>query len=223
MANDNSHLRTQSIGAFAMVVLRCGVLGLLSFVLLVASSMAAEPNPSSVKPASSSTELSFDRDIRPILAEHCIGCHGGDKPEGGFQLTSRESALKPTENGHQAIVPGKPGESEMIRRLTAPGDERMPPAEKEPLKPAEIEKLRQWITAGANWSQHWAFQPLANVAPPQINDPGWPTILTALCSPAQGQGDQAVARGRSLHAHQAIELRFARPAAVACGCRCVCE
>jgi mono/diheme cytochrome c family protein len=152
-----------------MVVRRTSVLALLFLAVLATAAHTAEPEK--VAPAGDKPTLSFDRDIRPILAEHCIGCHGGDKPEGGFQLTSRESALKPTESGHHAIVPGKPGESEMIRRLTATGDERMPPAEKEPLKPAEIEKLRQWISAGANWSQHWAFQPLANVPAPQTADP----------------------------------------------------
>jgi len=131
-----------------------------------AVSRAAEPAPAakSDKPA-----IDFDREIRPILAEHCIGCHGGDKPEAGLQLISRAAALKPADSGHAAIVPGKPEASEILRRILAQGDERMPPAEKEPLKPAEIEKLRAWIAAGAPWSEHWAFQPLRQDTPPKVD------------------------------------------------------
>lgn len=93
------------------------------FVLAGPTAQAAERGP-----------LNFSRDIRPILSEHCLGCHGADKPQAGFRLTSREAALGQGESGQVGIVPGKPAESEVIRRITATElSERMPPEEKQVL------------------------------------------------------------------------------------------
>lgn len=121
---------------------------------------------------SSEASLVFDREIRPLLAERCLGCHGRDKPEGGLRLADREGALAGGESGTPAIIPGKPDEGELMRRiLTTDPTERMPPEEKEPLLPAEIAKLRKWIESGAPWGRHWSLQPITPVAPPAIRDP----------------------------------------------------
>ncbi|WLD13682.1 PSD1 and planctomycete cytochrome C domain-containing protein [Planctellipticum variicoloris] len=128
------------------------------FVLAGASAQAAERGP-----------LNFSRDIRPILSEHCLGCHGADKPQADFRLTSREAALGQGESGHVGIVPGKPAESELVRRITAADlSERMPPEEKKALKLAEIELLKRWVAEGAHWGGHWAFEPIASPVPPEV-------------------------------------------------------
>jgi hypothetical protein len=124
--------------------------------------------------SSAKATIQFDRDIRPILAGHCLECHGPSKPKAGLNLTDRDSALAKSKSGALAIVPGRPDESELILRVTSTDPEaRMPPREKEPLQPAEIDKLRRWIAEGAHWSGHWAYQPLQQVGPPSVRDASW--------------------------------------------------
>src|SRR5688572_20734037 len=95
-------------------------------------------------------EVDFDRDIRPILSDKCFFCHGPDpkRREADLRLDERDVAL---ELG--AIVPGKPEESELVRRIFADSeDERMPPPEsRKRLTDAQKELLREWIAAGANY------------------------------------------------------------------------
>jgi hypothetical protein len=114
--------------------------------------------------------VDFDRDVRPILAGRCFKCHGAGHSEAGLRLNARETALAALESGNHAVVPGRPEESELARRVTAESaDERMPPDE--PLEPEQIETLRRWITEGADWPAHWAYRPLERPAVPGIGDP----------------------------------------------------
>src|SRR5438045_8513467 len=79
---------------------------------------------------SHAVDLSFSRDVRPILADNCFKCHGHDEQQrkGKFRLDLPESAMKPGKSGHVPIVPGKPDESELVKRITAGNpDDRMPP------------------------------------------------------------------------------------------------
>ena len=62
--------------------------------------------------------VDFSRDIHPILAAHCTKCHGGEKPKGGLDMTSREGMHKELKSGERSVAPGKPGQSELLRRLT---------------------------------------------------------------------------------------------------------
>ncbi|MBP7140635.1 MAG: PSD1 domain-containing protein [Opitutaceae bacterium] len=110
------------------------------------------------------TPIEYNRDIRPILADNCFKCHGQDagSREAKLRLDIREDAILGGKSGMAALVPGKPDESELLLRVTSEyDDERMPPADsaREPLKPAEVEKLRQWISQGAKYQAHWAFIP----------------------------------------------------------------
>jgi hypothetical protein len=119
--------------------------------------------------------VDFDRDVRPILAGRCFKCHGAGHSEAGLRFNARETALAELESGNHAVVPGRPDESELVRRVTAgSADERMPPDE--PLEPAQIATLRRWIAEGALWPAHWAYRPLERPAVPEIGDPvlrGW--------------------------------------------------
>ena len=105
-------------------------------------------------------ELNFDRHVRPILAEHCFRCHGPDAEhrEANLRLDQPAGIIADL-GGHAAVVPGRPDESELIRRIVSTDDdERMPPAEaKRSLRADEIARLRQWVALGAPWSDHWAF------------------------------------------------------------------
>lgn len=123
--------------------------------LLVVSAIAFVCQSASAAPPS------FQRDVQPILAEHCALCHGvdADDRKSGLRLDLRETALKGGESGLAAIVPGQPDQSELIRRITSPdpGVVMPPPKHKKPLSPQQISTLTNWIKAGAPYESHWAF------------------------------------------------------------------
>jgi len=115
----------------------------------------------SVAAAHAGTGIDFRRDIRPILATHCYDCHGDDKPKGGLRLTSRANALKGGKSDTSGFVAGKSAESELILRVCSTDpDDQMPP-KGERLSPREIDTLKRWIDAGAEWPdnvKHWAYE-----------------------------------------------------------------
>jgi len=106
--------------------------------------------------------VSFPRQIRPLFAEHCLHCHGPDAAERQAELRLDDEASAKL----RVVVPFAPEKSELLRRLTTDDpDERMPPpGNGPPLAAAQIERVRQWIAAGAPYADHWAFAPV--VAPP---------------------------------------------------------
>ncbi|MEX2027851.1 MAG: c-type cytochrome domain-containing protein, partial [Pirellulaceae bacterium] len=81
-------------------------------------------------------EVDFPRDIQPIFARHCAKCHI-EKREGGLRLASRQDALVAADSGEVVVEPGDSAASELIRRITAEDDTRMPP-EGERLAAAEV-------------------------------------------------------------------------------------
>lgn len=118
--------------------------------------------------------IRFNRDVRPILAEHCLRCHGPDEKarKAGLRLDVRENALRPADSGTTAIVPHRPDESELIARITSeePESRMPPPSAPQRLSEKEIRVLREWIAEGAMYQRHWAFEPL--VKPPLPHLPG---------------------------------------------------
>ncbi len=121
--------------------------------------------------------IDFNRDIRPILSKNCFACHGPDAEhrEAGLRLDVREAALKPAESGAVAIVPGRADQSELLRRVAADGDERMPPADMAAaLKPEQIQLLKQWLNQGANYARHWSLEKPRPVARPEVTNRAWP-------------------------------------------------
>ncbi len=139
-------------------------------MLLTVAGLAAPATPRS----SVGGGPDYDRDVRPILADHCFTCHGFDanKRQAGLRLDTAEGALAALATGHRAIVPGSPERSELIRRVAAG---TMPPGGKEKsLKPAQISTLRRWVAAGAHYARHWAFVPPRRPTLPTVRDVGWP-------------------------------------------------
>ena len=114
--------------------------------------------------------VDFAKDIQPIFAEHCTECHGPDKQKAGLNLADPASLRAELKSGEHAVVPGKPDQSELIYRLTTTdADEQMPPPDEgKPLPTADIAKIRQWISEGGRWTQHWAYRPLDS-KPPAVN------------------------------------------------------
>lgn len=115
---------------------------------------------------------SFSRDIRPLFNKHCSACHGGVKHSGGVSFVYRHRVLEPAESGAVPVVPGKPDDSELIRRvLSNDEDEVMPPKKHGPrLKEEDVAKLRAWIAQGAPWDEHWAFVPPKPQTLPLVNE-----------------------------------------------------
>src|SRR5215213_1925337 len=93
-------------------------------------------------------EIDFDRDILPVLSDNCFRCHGPDEKarQAGLRLDVRDAALAAADSGEKAIVPGKPDESELVRRILSDDpDVRMPPLGSNlELQPEEKKSLRRW-------------------------------------------------------------------------------
>ena len=106
---------------------------------------------------SSSEQIDFSTQIKPILNTKCITCHGGVKKSGGFSLLFKEEAFAATESGKPAIIPEDASGSEFIKRLHEEDSELRMPFEKQQLSEEEIELLTKWIDQGAKWGQHWAY------------------------------------------------------------------
>ncbi len=115
----------------------------------------------------------FNRDVRPILSEHCWQCHGFDahSRKSGLRLDVREIAIAPAESGAVAIVPLDPDGSELIKRVASVHpDSQMPPASfNKPLSTEQIETLRQWIAEGAIYQRHWSFEPITRPVVPEAD------------------------------------------------------
>ena len=110
----------------------------------------------------------FDRDVEPILSEHCFACHGPGKQEAGLRLDSLDAASRPLESGHRAIVAGDAAASELVARIVATDPDVLmpPPHTNKPLSDAQRDTLRSWIESGAHYEQHWSFRPIARPAVP---------------------------------------------------------
>jgi len=117
----------------------------------------------------SSKRVSFERQIRPILNQHCIVCHGGVKQAGDISFVFRDQVLPPE---GWVIQPGDPDESILLERVTSKDpDIRMPPPDHgAELSGEEIDLIRQWIAEGAEWEDHWSFRrPVLSPIPNVIN------------------------------------------------------
>ena len=152
----------RSAGAWAVAVAGLGV------ALTGAARVGARQQP-----APAASPISFNRDIRPILANNCFYCHGPDEKhrETAFHFDSREGAFAKV----GVIVPGDAANSLLIQRITNPDlTQRMPPVDSGyALTPAQIQLLRRWIDEGAKWDVHWAYEPPKRSEPPAIVRKGW--------------------------------------------------
>lgn len=157
-------------------------------VLLVLTSLVAQRGPAT-------REIDFARDVRPILSEHCYACHGPDAQarQANLRLDQHDAAAARRDTG-VAIEPGKPERSLLIARVTSTEpDMRMPPpSSKRALNAAEIDVLRRWIAAGAEYQPHWAFRPLAAPRSPPVRAIHWPRDPLDLFVLAQLEHEQLV-------------------------------
>jgi hypothetical protein len=118
--------------------------------------------------------IDFNRDVRPILSDTCFACHGPDAGtvKGGLRLDLAEAALAGGETEGPAVVPGKPDESALLKRVLSHDlDDQMPPSDsaKPRLTEAQVAVLRRWIAEGAVYQGHWAFSPPVRPAVPGLS------------------------------------------------------
>ena len=129
-----------------------------TFLIVSATSFAADvPVPAKIE---------FNRDVRPILSDNCFYCHGPDKNhrKAKLRLDIREEAL-----AKEAFVPGKPDDSETIKRvmLAADDEDLMPPKDSnKKLSARDKEVLKKWIAQGANYQLHWSYEKPVKAAIP---------------------------------------------------------
>jgi hypothetical protein len=124
------------------------------FVILVSVVLLSQP----VRGAAA---VDFSRDILPILSDKCYHCHGPDAKarKANLRFDTKEGAFR-LRKGKSVIVPGNSAASELVRRITADEDERMPPPESNrTLTAKQIDLLKKWVQEGAKWGRHWAFEP----------------------------------------------------------------
>jgi hypothetical protein len=121
---------------------------------------------------SSSQEISYNRDIRPILADNCFACHGPDSASRKADLRLDQRAMS-MDMG--AIVPGDPDSSSLVYRIFSEDPEEImpPPATKKSLTPEQKETLRKWVEAGAEYEPHWSFITPTRPEPPPVQDAAW--------------------------------------------------
>ncbi len=123
----------------------------------------------------------FEKEVRPILVEKCVSCHGAQEQSGGLRVDSRQGLV---DGGHTAaaVVPGDVAGSLIVRAVVRDGDLAMPPDEQ--LNSREIAALKRWIETGAAWpayveplsesvqktpENHWAFQPVRRPSVPVVD------------------------------------------------------
>jgi mono/diheme cytochrome c family protein len=149
---------------------RMGIAALALACLATSAAAAVSPAPTAT--------TDFNRDIRPLFAQHCTACHGGVKAAGKISFVYRDQALAEGKSGKPAIVAGRPDDSEIIRRVTSTDpDERMPQPEHGPaLSSSDIATLRRWIQEGARWSEHWSFVPPTSPSQPPTRDTTWSRV-----------------------------------------------
>src|SRR5882724_3118475 len=125
-------------------------------------------------------KLQFNRDIRPILSDRCFKCHGPDKAarKASLRLDLPEEAYAERKKSHNhAIVPGKPNESLVCKKIFSndPDDLMPPPDSNLSLTKEQKETLRRWIAEGAQYQPHWAFIPPPDSVPvPSVKKKTWP-------------------------------------------------
>src|SRR5262245_913259 len=116
--------------------------------------------------------IEFNRDVRPILADHCFQCHGPDarQRQAELRLDTAEAAAK--RKGGPVVIAGQPEESELWRRVSSlDPDVRMPPEGKgRRLSEAEIATIRRWIEAGGKWQKHWSLLPVKRPGLPALRE-----------------------------------------------------
>ena len=123
------------------------------------------------------SKIEFNRDVRALLSDNCFACHGPDenKRKAKLRFDIKDEAFKPAKSGDFAIVPGDLKKSQLVARITSQDPEEVmpPPKTGKKLTPAQIDLLKRWISEGATWQTHWAYETPKRPALPTVKDTKW--------------------------------------------------
>jgi cytochrome c553 len=129
--------------------------------------------PAAGSAAAIPAQVEFNRDIRPILSDKCVKCHGPATQKGGLRFDDEKSAKAELTSGGHAIVAGDPLNSDMIALVSLDDPEIRMPQDADPLTPQEIALLSKWVSQGAKWQGHWSFEKPRRAALPAVTQKGW--------------------------------------------------
>ncbi len=146
----------------------------LFFAISLSIGVACCPDVSAQQQTSDQRRLIFAADVQPILRRHCFRCHGSKNQEASLQLNRRAGAYGEADSAEPIIVKHDADASLLIKRLIDEDYGDIMPLDGQPLSNQEIETLRAWIDAGAEWpdalaeAKHWAYQPIARPETPKV-------------------------------------------------------
>ncbi|GGF36558.1 DUF1553 domain-containing protein [Echinicola rosea] len=149
---------------------------LIFFLINIIFWSCSEPIPPEIEEVYNDLpeQLDFNADVKPILSDKCFACHGPDKGtiKAGLQLHMAETAHGSGDSGERAIVPGKPGKSEVVRRILSQDENVVMPSPESNLSLTDREKaiLVKWIKDGAEFEPHWAFKKPEKKEVPKVDD-----------------------------------------------------
>jgi len=168
--------------------------------------------------AAAADDVSFSRDIRPLLSGKCFACHGPDEEarEAELRLDSFQAATR-DDSATPAIMPGQSSTSELVRRILSndPDEQMPPPSSNKSLSAEQKNLLVRWIDSGAKYEQHWSFIPPSKSELPFVKHGEWPSneidrfILARL--EAEGLGPAEAAATRTLIRRVFLDLVGLQP------------
>src|ERR1700722_2392581 len=129
-------------------------------------------------------EADYTRDVKPILAKYCVGCHGPEKQRASLRLDTAKAILAGGNSG-PVVIAGKSAESLLVKAVLGLGDIKIMPPKGDRLTAAHVAQLRQWIDSGAKApaneavltgsnKKHWSFQPVVRHPEPTVKNASWP-------------------------------------------------
>jgi len=101
--------------------------------------------------APAAAEVSFTREVAPVVLKRCAGCHGERVNLGGWRAHTFQALMKPGASGAASVVPGQPEKSKLLHLLVEKSPERRMPKSDDPLSPAQIDLFRRWVREGAKF------------------------------------------------------------------------
>jgi WD40 repeat protein len=161
----------------------------VTLALTLAPSLAqagGAPKKKNAKEDKEPEVVSYYRDIRPILQQHCQGCHQPAQAKGGYIMTSFADMLKSGDHGQPGIVPGQPDKSYVVHQITPQGGKRPAmPRGKEPLTDFQVRLIKRWIAQGAKDDTPASARIVINADHPPEYD--LPAVITALAYSPDGK------------------------------------
>lgn len=151
-------------------IVRRGALGLIVAVALTLQTVG--------RALETELPVSFIRDVAPVLAARCVGCHGADQAESDYRLDTFEALMTAGATGSAPVAPGDVADSLLATLVASADPDVRMPKEGDPLSDRQQTAIRQWIAAGAQFDGADRSSLLsAQLARPQVPDP--PTVYAA--------------------------------------------